>query len=516
MTTTPFLPLPADLSIEHVATRDDGVHVGIRATTETARCPQCRTPSSRVRSTYERTAADVPSGGQRVTLHVFMRRFMCRTPTCPRRIFAEQFPDWLPPRARHTQRRRQAVTTMGLATSGSQAARVALALGMPTSATTINRAIMRLVPPQSSVPIQVGIDDFAFHRGHRYGTIVVDLTRHQVLDLLADREATTVAAWLRNHPSVAWVSRDRGGAYADGVRQSGRFIEQVADRWHVLANLGDAIERIAGRERWGAMEEAPQQPITQRVPLAASVEALPLSPRQQERQRAILRLAQQGASQRQIARELHLAPGTVRRYRQGYTAQRPRTARPSLLDAFRASMYEHWQAGKDAMQIYHAIREQGYRGKPSIVRRLVTAWRQEQPLTPPGSGLSARYVRWLLVRPSDHLTPAERAQRLTLLAAKPEASRVFSLYHRFWGIFHQQQPAWLLPWLHDAQASGMRELRAFAAGIHRDIAAVINGITSPLSQGQTEGQITKLKLIKRQMYGRAGLPLLRQRLLHPV
>lgn len=203
MITTSFLPLPADLSIEQVTTTDDGVQVSIRATSELVRCPVCDTASNRVQSTYERTVADVPCGGQRVTLHLHMRRFGCRSPTCPRRIFAEQFPDWLLPRACHTQHRRHAVVMLGLATSGSQAVRIAHALAMPTSPATINRAIMRLMPPPSSAPLQVGIDDFALLRGHRYGTIVIALSRHQVLDLLADRAATMVAAWLRRHPSVA-------------------------------------------------------------------------------------------------------------------------------------------------------------------------------------------------------------------------------------------------------------------------------------------------------------------------
>lgn len=312
------------------------------------------------------------------------------------------------------------------------------------------------------------------------------------------------------------MSRDRGGAYADGVRQSGLPIEQVADRWHVLANLGDAIQRIAGRGHWGTLGAAAQQRTDQHAPLADSGTPLPLSLRQQERQRAILRLHQGGGCQRQIARELQLAPGTVRRYIHGYTAQRPRTARPSLLDAFRSRIYERWQAGKDAMQISHQIREQGFRGKPSIVRRLVTKWRQEQSLLAVVPMFSTRQVRWLLVRPSTHLTQAEQAQRLTLLALSPEASTVFSRYHQFWGMLRHQDVTQLAPWLQDAQASGMQELRAFAAGIERDISAVSNAITSPLSQGQTEGQITKVKLIKRRMYGRAGLPLLRQRLLHPV
>jgi transposase len=522
MTTSPFLPLPTGLSIECVAPTTTAVQVWVQATSSTATCPACGTCSRRVRSSYVRTAADVPSGGQRVIVQVRVRRFVCHQPTCSRRIFAEQFPEWLPPRARQTTRRRQALVTLGLATSGALAARVARHLGMPTSPSTINRAIMRLPSPDAAAPIQVGIDDFALRRGHRYGTIVVDLREHCVLDLLADREATTAAQWLQTHPSVSWVSRDRGGAYADGVRQSGLPIEQVADRWHVLANLGDAIERMAERLQWSTLlrhQHAPAHPPPARESVPEPIPkpvGLPLSPRQHERQQAILALHQRGVSQRAIAQTLHLARGTVRRYLHGYTLQRPRTRISSLLDPFRSQIFAHWQAGRDAMQIFHEIRKQGYRGGSSIVRRLVTTWRKTQPPLTPPPPFSTRRLRWLLVRPSDHLTVEEQSQRLMLLATIPDACTVFSLYHRFWGMLHHQQPVLLLPWLHDAETSGMAELRGFAAGIQRDLSAVINGMTSPLSQGQTEGQITKLKLMKRQMYGRAGLPLLRQRLLHPV
>jgi transposase len=253
----------------------------------------------------------------------------------------------------------------------------------------------------------------------------------------------------------------------------------------------------AGRLHWGTLLREPPT-VSEVAPLPLpEIASLPLSPRQHERQQAIFALRQRGLSQRWIATHLPVAPGTVRRYLHGYTGQRPRPSRSSLLDPFRPLIFERWQAGWDAMQIYQDLRQHGYRGKHSMVRRLVTTWRQEQTPSPPVSVFSARHLRWLLVRASDQLTAAEQAQRLTVLATIPDACTAFNLYHRFWGMLHQQQPLLLADWLRDAEASGLAELRTFATGVQRDSSAVVNGITSPLSQGQTEGQVTKLKLIKR-------------------
>ncbi len=519
MATTPLLSLPAHLSVGSISSTTAGLLISLFATLDTALCPACATPSTRVRSSYERTVADVPCGGQCVTFRLRVRRFVCRNTACPQRIFAEQFPPWLQPRARQTERRREVIVALGLATSGAQAARLAKHLQMPSSATTITRSIMALPPPLAPPVETAGIDDFALRRGHHYGTIVVDLVRRRVVDLLPDREVASTSSWLRDHPTVNRVSRDRAGAYAEGIRQSGRDIIQIADRWHVLANLGAAIEHIAARLGWGALLAASQAGEQEQTTSARAVlltPALPLSLPQQERRAAIVELHAHGLSIRQIAVQVQVARGTVRRYLRGYGAQRPRAKRRSLLDPFRHVIYERWQAGADAMQIYREICGQGYQGKPSIVRQLVGTWRKEAPPSPPVPQLPARQIRWILTRMTERLSEQEREQRLLLLAASPEARIAFGCYHRFWAMLRQHRASSLTAWLDQAEASGFPELRAFVAGVYRDLPAVINGLQSSFSQGPVEGQITKLKLIKRQMYGKAGVPLLRQRLLHPV
>ena len=390
---------------------------------------------------------------------------------------------------------------------------------MNTSASQLNRWIRALPAPPQAAPTVVGIDDWSLRRGQRYGTIVVDLEHHRILDLIPERTAAGTAAWLQAYPSVQVVSRDRGGSYAEGVRHCGRPIQQIADRWHLLKNLGDALEQMAARLQWGTLLAETLPPLTADVPVSVMPlsTTLPLSPRQQERQAAIVQLQELGMSTRAISRQLQISRATVRRYVHGYQTQRARHPRASVLDPYRTVIFAHWQAGDNAATIYQTIRAQGYVGQRSILRRLIHQWRQEGASSSPRPGRrSPRDVRWLLAHASERLTEQERAQRLTLLGASREALATFSLYHRFWAMLRDRTPQGLLLWLEHAERTALPELRAFAAGVRRDLHAVQNGFQEPWSQGMVEGCITKLKLVKRQLYGRAKLDLLQQHLVHPV
>ena len=222
-------------------------------------------------------------------------------------------------------------------------------------------------------------------------------------------------------------------------------------------------------------------------------------------------------STRAIGRQLRISRATVRRYVRGYQTQRARHPRVSVLDPYRTVIFAQWQAGANAATIYQTIRAQGYVGQRSILRRLIHQWRNEGASPSPQPGRrSPRDVRWLLARASERLTAEERTQRLTLLGASREALATFSLYHRFWAMLRDRTPQGLVLWLEQAEHTALPELCAFAAGVRRDLHAVQNGFRGPWNQGMVEGFITKLKLVKRQLYGRAKLDLLQQHLVHPV
>ena len=207
-------------------------------------CLLCGCPSERVHSRYHRTLADLPISGRRVLLVVQIRRFRCLTAACPRRIFAERLPDLAAPFARRSQPLQEALAQVGFALGGEAGARLAQSLGMPTSPDTLLRLIRAAPLPTSDPPRVIGVDDWAYKRGLRYGSLICDLERHRVVDLLPDRSADSVATWLQAHPTVTVAARDRSGLYADGIARGAPQATQVADRWHLVNNLVDALEKF--------------------------------------------------------------------------------------------------------------------------------------------------------------------------------------------------------------------------------------------------------------------------------
>ena len=244
---TLLFPVPG-CRLVHVA-RDGPAALTIvaEAKHDHACCPSCRTVSTSVHSRYRRRPADLPASGKPVRLQLAVRRFYCRDPACPRRTFAERFPKLLARHAQRTRRLADAQARTGLALGGQPAARLLAHLAMPASATTLLRTIRGLRLPNAPRPCVVGVDDWALRKGRTYGTIVVDLERRRPIDLLTDRSAETWAAWLRRQPQIRLVARDRSTEYARGTTQGAPEAVQVADRWHLLLNTRQMIERWLAR-----------------------------------------------------------------------------------------------------------------------------------------------------------------------------------------------------------------------------------------------------------------------------
>jgi transposase len=526
----------------------DTRRVTLRAqtTVPTASCPACGIPSRRVHGAYWRSLGDVACFGHPTLLLVRVRRFRCAVPACPRRTFAEPLPGVAQTRARQTDRLRAVHRTIGLALGGNPGARHAAAMGVPISRTTLlTRVRTGDAVPGPAVSV-LGVDDWAWRKGQRYGTILVDLERRRVVDLLPDRSADTLAAWLKAHPGVSAVVRDRAGAYAEGAARGAPDAIQVADRWHLLRNSSDALRTVLDqhhRDLRAAAQTAAQQPEKPSMPEEPAVLEPGVPPEAERPMRAaerrsraaqdrrdarfaeVARLRGQGLSLKAIARTLGMGRKTVRRWLRAGQAPTWRHADrgTSILDPYQAYLEERWQAGcHNAAALWRDLKAQGFPGQSGVVRAWATRRRRQDPPAVPANmaGQPAaskaaepptprRAVR-LLTGQTDTLGDADRRFVAALLERSPAIATAVDLVSRFVTMVKDQVADAFDGWLREAEVSA---LAPFAAGLRRDEDAVRAALTEPWSNGQVEGQVNRLKVIKREMYGRAGFDLLRCRVL---
>jgi transposase len=563
MRLTQLFPHLVGLRLDDLTHHEREIVLTLHATRRTARCPLCGRRSARVHGRYWRSLADRPCAGQRVTLRLQVRRFICRTATCPRTIFAERFPGLTAAHARRTDVQRIDMTEVGFALGGRPGARLARRLCLPVSRSTLLR-LVRAAPAPIPPPVRVlGVDDFARRRGQSYGTVLVDMETRRPIDLLPDRTAATLASWLRRHPQVEIVSRDRAGAYADGIRQGLPDALQVADRFHLSRNAGEVLERVLTRHHvaLGAAAAAVDRAVAMRNAAEASPSRTalpaPITPATDERHRPTrpptraeqdrqarqerrharydeaMALHTEGVGPATIARTVGVTRQTVWRWLRvgAFPVRAPQAPRARMIAPYEPYLRERWQAGcQNARQLWREVRAQGFVGGKESVRRLVVTWRtasarpgpprRHAPLTPqtipppPTRPRSPRQARWLLLRADDQLSPDQQAYRAALLATEPAIVEAQVLTAEFCRLVRERDAAAFTAWLQDAQRSGLPEMREFARVMERDRAAVENALRYEWSNGMTEGHINKLKLLKRSMYGRANFDLLRRRVLH--
>jgi transposase len=502
-------------------------------------CPLCHVAARRLHSRYERTLADLPWAGWTVRLELGVRKLFCDNPDCGRRIFTERLPGVVAPWARRTLRLGKRLTTVAVALGGSAGARLSRDLGIPASRNTLLRLIRAAPLPVCPTPTVLGVDDWAFRKGHTYGTVLIDLERRQRVTLLPDREADTLATWLEEHPGVEIVARDRAGAYAEGARRGAPRAEQVADRFHLVQNLAAVLETVFTthvadlRTVEQATLDADLGPAVRPGPSHREAPKQAKADERRERRLAkyqqVWILHRDGWTGEAIARHLGLSRRTVVRYlrHETFPERRERSdAGRSRLDHWKPIVLERWNAGcRNSRRLFHEIQRQGYRGSYPTLARYTQRLRQAQegavrkrgsrslpPVADPHrQPLTPRTAAWLVLRHADHrdATDAEQLSRLrTQHAALTEA---IILAEEFVALIREGQAERFDPWLAQARDSALPAFRNFARKIDSDYDAVRGAVTSPWSTGQVEGQINRLKMIKRQMFGRAGFDLLNRR-----
>jgi transposase len=463
------------------------------------------------------------------------------TPTCSRKIFAERFDGELARYARRTDGTTELLTTFAMQAGGEGGARLARKVGVPISPDTLLRILHSLADTDAQRgPRVLGVDDVALRRKQRrYGTLLIDLETHRPIDLLDDRTADVFANWLRHHPGVEIIVRDRAGAYAEGGKQGAPDAIQVADRFHLSANAGAAMDEVL-RSRRRHMEYVvvaePQHLEVGPTPTAP----VPL-PSQTQQELAIRRTRRRarwdevrarraaGYSIQRIAREMRMHRRTVRRYLA--TPEVPRNRPPEypraggltspMLQPFLAYLQGRWQAGcTNVAQLKRELDAQGYRGSYSLVMQALSPWRDPRPPPDPMSRrrrarprMKRVNLRWLCLRPPQQLQPHECDALQEILNDDERLAAGYELLQRFRRLINRRSVRDIIQWLVEAAESGLRPFASLAHGIQADYAAVVNGLKLPWSTGPVEGTVTRVKLLKRQGYGRASARLLRRRLI---
>jgi transposase len=532
--------LPDATIVNLEATEIDPTQHQIRLTVRTlgasSRCPGCQCLSHRIHSHYQRQLADLPWSDYQVSLQLQTRKFFCDNPACQRKIFTERFASVALPWARCTVRLNRQLSQIGLIVGGQAGARLSQHCHSPRSRNTFLRRAKRSPLPIFTTPKIVGIDDFAFRKGQTYGTIIVDLERNQPIALLPDREASTVADWLRAHPGIEVLSRDRSKTYKQAMDTAAPNAIQVADRFHLLHNLAEVLESCLSA----------QTPALKTVEAAyygtVTIPDLPSSnPSQRQQQRQLRRekrydnytqvhqLRAKGWAILAIAQELSIGERTVYTYlRQPVFQERQPHARKGsqpLIAPYGTYLAQRWAEGIwEGKQLFQEIQQQGYKGGYASVMRYLQPLQGTKPSSPTGSTinqvrtwlkqkpLTARRAAWLVMKRDKHRTDIERAL-LAGMVQQPELANILRLSQSFLELVRERQPTQLDAWLTAATDSEIPQFQRFVTGLRSDYDAVRAALTLDVSNGPVEGLNNRLKMLKRQMYGRAGLDLLTHRFL---
>jgi transposase len=530
-----LLPGPTRLRLTTLMVTDERIMLDLIATQTAALCPTCLSDSTRIHSYYQRSVADLPWACLRVHLHIHVRRFLCANAACPRLTFAEPLPEVVARSARRTTRLADQQRRLGLDVGGELGVRIAQRQGMPLSPDTLLRLARRASLPDRPTPHALGVDEWAYRKGQEYKTILVDLDTHRPIDLLPEYTAAAFAAWLEDHPGVDIIARDRAGTFADGAVQGAPDAVQVADRFHLMKNLREALEPILDRlttARQAAADllaDAAPAPAAQ--PQSTSVEThasslaaaeaprplpaggIPRPPyleqlqqqlraKRKERYDQVVALHDAGKGVRTIARELSMNRQTIRRcvVAGKFPERASRPAVPSKLDPYTPYLEERWSVGEtNGRQLWREIQAQGFGGSLALAARWARRQRMLAPAPPapvaPRIGrppvqraaprrpapLPAHQVVWWLLRSPEALKPSIQTLLEQMEQVTPAFGRLERLAHRFTQMIRERQGEQLDRWLEHASRSEFPELVSFATGIKRDYAAVKAALHLPYS-----------------------------------
>jgi transposase len=462
---------------------------------------------------------DIAVAGLALLIQVQVRRFRCDNTGCPAKTFAEQIDGLTARHARLTPGLRGMLTQIGLALAGRAGSRLASVIGVAAGRDTLLRLVKALPDPPKAPITVLGVDDFAFRRGRHYGTVLIDMDSHRPVDMFDGRDGDSLAAWLQRHPEVEVICRDRAGGYGEGARSGAPQAVQVADRFHLWQNLGQAVEKTVNAHR--SQLVAPALPPADDT-MPAEVQPLPekkIVTRLREHHAAVHELAAQGLNKSAIGRKLGLHQATVRKYLNAVSHAELTAVteqRAHLVDDYVAYLHQRWNEGeRNATALFREIKEQGYPGGELAVQRYLRRFRKglgQIPHPGPKPPSVRQATSWIMTHP-DHLDPRDAVKLRELRSRDRDFNRLVKHVRAFAIMMTGRHGDRLDAWITTVEHDTLAPLAGFARNLRRDLDAVRNGLTLEHSSGAVEGNINRLKMIKRQMFGRAGLDLLRKRVL---
>jgi transposase len=552
---------PAVIRLVKIVSSSESMTLVIQSVQKGSTCPSCEVQSTRIHSRYARKLADLPWMGVAVKIDLLAKRFFCDNISCSQNIFCERLPSVVGKHARRTIRLNDALAIIGFTLSAETGRRHTYKLGMGVSADTLLRIVRQTALQPLPSPRVLGVDDFAFRRGRSYGTILVDLERRRPIDLLPDRESETLAKWLKARSGIEIVTRDRSRAYAEAIANGAPDALQIADRWHILKNLYEALERLLTRQhRLIRQAVQPDSPPPQPAPASkpsshtlsskqpSSSARLLQSERKGVAERRLRRLAlytdairlrEEGLPTAEIAEQIGKSQRTVQHWLNEGTFRHNVRRRRSRLDSYLPHLTKRWHEGcRNIMQLWRELAEQGYGGSYKSLHNYLGRHFSSPPVLPElpslplqlgDKGLNVRQIHrsgnpplipmpaprqtlWMLLKPEKLKEPEQEVVK-RLVELSPEIKEAVKLADNFYQLMKERKAGQLNAWMEEAQNSKIPELRAFVRGIENDQPVIEAAMSHGWSNGQVEGQVHRLKLLKRQMYGRAKIDLLRAKIL---